>query len=395
VYCTKCKEKRKKKKDLHIVAAFQLKHNMQTARKKKAQDAHIYAALKMKNSLNTALSASKVVPAVSNERRVANIEREHTLNKSNAVRVIQARHTKRKKSLMAKISLREYKKKCAALKKCAMFSSLSDESINKFVDKLEYEKFFHGEVICSQGDKADVFYLIARGSCDVVVDGEQVATLKEDDFFGESALFSSKYGVNKAVRSATVSVSLVDENLDGMLVQQISGEQFMNLIRIGVFDAQCIKKMDAVMLERAQINSKKLGKKFSSVTMRELFAKRRISPPMSGVVAAGAKAAATSHSNLEDLRLLISKVIHERNVAVFFSKLAKEKGCNALTFQLFCKMIIASAKKGGRNVSNVDVKAAWAACEKTASESNEGVQVVQVVHQKHLLAWLHPEKNSV
>jgi CRP-like cAMP-binding protein len=55
-----------------------------------------------------------------------------------------------------------------------------------------------GETIFQSGDIGDYLYVIAKGSVNVIKDGELVATLQEGQYFGEMALLSTNR------RSATI-----------------------------------------------------------------------------------------------------------------------------------------------------------------------------------------------
>lgn len=74
-------------------------------------------------------------------------------------------------------------------------SHLSTSKMKKIVDCLEEEHFAEGDCIIKEGASGDLFYIIESGSVIVTknVDSkkeEQVAILKEGDYFGEVALQS-------------------------------------------------------------------------------------------------------------------------------------------------------------------------------------------------------------
>ena len=53
---------------------------------------------------------------------------------------------------------------------------------------MSMEKFNANDVVCKEGDPADRLYVIMEGSVEIVVQGNTVRTMKENDFFGESGL---------------------------------------------------------------------------------------------------------------------------------------------------------------------------------------------------------------
>lgn len=91
---------------------------------------------------------------------------------------------------------------CLFLSKCEAFSSLRPDMLTKVAEKMRREVFRAGDIIIRQGEVGETFYLIRRGSVDVLVDegkpGEFTKMLKEGDFFGEKALLTGE------PRSATV-----------------------------------------------------------------------------------------------------------------------------------------------------------------------------------------------
>jgi len=63
--------------------------------------------------------------------------------------------------------------------------------------KMGHERYPAGTAIIRQGDAGDKFYLIRRGSVDVVMDQGRpaertVARMSEGDFFGERALLTNE-----------------------------------------------------------------------------------------------------------------------------------------------------------------------------------------------------------
>jgi putative ABC transport system ATP-binding protein len=92
---------------------------------------------------------------------------------------------------------------CLFLSKCEVFAGLNVDALTKVAEKMSFERFTPGDVIIRQGDQGDKFYLLRRGTVDVMINDQAgqpqfVNTLKEGDFFGERALLSGQ------VRSATI-----------------------------------------------------------------------------------------------------------------------------------------------------------------------------------------------
>ena len=79
------------------------------------------------------------------------------------------------------------------LKQCEVFSRLSAGAITDIADRMKPEKHPPGSEIIHQGEQGDKFYLIRRGTVDVIVNGvEKRATMADGDFFGEAALITGR-----------------------------------------------------------------------------------------------------------------------------------------------------------------------------------------------------------
>jgi MFS family permease len=86
----------------------------------------------------------------------------------------------------------------AILHHVPMFRPLPMPAIDGMALHVEEVQFEAGQVICSQGDAADRFYLIEDGAAEVIGDGRRICTLDPGDSFGEIAL------LGESPRTATV-----------------------------------------------------------------------------------------------------------------------------------------------------------------------------------------------
>ena len=78
------------------------------------------------------------------------------------------------------------------LKNIPFFSELSDEDLQKIVEKIKMEYFPANHTIFNQGDEGGVMYVIKRGEVQVIRDDTILAVLKDNSFFGEMALVSDE-----------------------------------------------------------------------------------------------------------------------------------------------------------------------------------------------------------
>ncbi len=81
-----------------------------------------------------------------------------------------------------------------ALRRCALFAQVSDESLGACISSLRVRRYRRGETVFHQGDPGDSLYIVASGSVKIVLPspaGEEeaiIATLGKGDFFGELAI---------------------------------------------------------------------------------------------------------------------------------------------------------------------------------------------------------------
>jgi len=178
---------------------------------------------------------------------VESIEQNHNTSRTMAVKAIQRKQSARRQSVQARVVARNKEKRSDALQKCKIFSDLEAASIATIIDKMEYEAVTAGTPIVTQGDVANTFYLILSGTCDVVINDIVVASLKELQVFGESALLQD------ALRVATV-VAAVD-----VQVLRLSKQKLEALLRSGTLTSECVRKIQKVAMEREVENRKKKG----------------------------------------------------------------------------------------------------------------------------------------
>jgi hypothetical protein len=86
----------------------------------------------------------------------------------------------------------------AVLNHVPMFCPLPMPAIDGLALHVEQVRVEAGQVVCSQGDDADRFYLIEGGAAEVIGDGRLVRTMDAGDAFGEIALLADSQ------RTATV-----------------------------------------------------------------------------------------------------------------------------------------------------------------------------------------------
>ena len=174
------------------------------------------------------------------------IVQNHSSHRKMMVKSIQKRQKSRRDSVQARVQARNKAKRSNALVQCTIFSDLAATSIATIIDKMEYEVVNEGTQICIQGDVAEMFYLIMAGSCNIIMNGEIIATLNELQVFGEGALITKADG--KATRGATV-VAVNDVQL-----LCLSKKKFDTLLTSGTLTSDCVKKIETVAKQREEEN---------------------------------------------------------------------------------------------------------------------------------------------
>jgi serine/threonine protein kinase len=82
------------------------------------------------------------------------------------------------------------REKFERLRKVSFFTDFFDSELWEAIDAGEWQEFGPGQVIVHEGDIADSFYVIVKGSVQVMREGAALTMLKAGDCFGEMAYFS-------------------------------------------------------------------------------------------------------------------------------------------------------------------------------------------------------------
>jgi CRP-like cAMP-binding protein len=89
----------------------------------------------------------------------------------------------------------------AVLRKSHLLQGLSDRALEAVGELTEQVGFNRGDVIVSEGDIADAFYLITEGTAVVEQQGSRLRDLGDGDFFGEISLIDGQ------PRTATITAT--------------------------------------------------------------------------------------------------------------------------------------------------------------------------------------------
>ena len=126
---------------------------------------------------------------------------------------------------------------------------MDDASVSTIIDLMEYQVIQEtGTKICTQGEFADILYLIITGSCKVIKNGKEIAVLTEENgIFGEGALYPDQNGI--ALRGATVTSGKNDVQL-----LCLSKDKFDRLVASNTLNEDCMNKLKTIADKRAKKN---------------------------------------------------------------------------------------------------------------------------------------------
>lgn len=158
------------------------------------------------------------------------------------------------------------RQRAAALLRSAPFSQLTFEHLVRCAEAMESQHADKGDDIVRQGDPGDYFYVIERGSADVLrsTDGgapELVATLKDGATFGEEALLqggerNATVRMREASHLLRLSKSDFDLLLKSKLLAEVTAEETARRMRqeqAELVDCRTEEEWDLWRLPRARL----------------------------------------------------------------------------------------------------------------------------------------------
>ena len=119
--------------------------------------------------------------------------------------------------VLSNVLLKESLKICEFLSKCPAFAGLTPSALMIVAEKLTRASFPAGTAIIREGEAGDKFYLIQRGSVDVIQregtpEQRLLRVLHEGDFFGEMALISGERRSATVVAREEVATYVLDKD---------------------------------------------------------------------------------------------------------------------------------------------------------------------------------------
>ena len=98
------------------------------------------------------------------------------------------------------------------LKCVSLFKSCTEAKLNNLASKLKTKNFKDGEYILKEGEEGTCFYIIKKGSVDIIVGEKYIRTINENEYFGERALFFKEKRSASAKANKNCEVFYLEKN---------------------------------------------------------------------------------------------------------------------------------------------------------------------------------------
>lgn len=159
--------------------------------------------------------------------------------------------------LVEEITTKNFKKNRAFLDKVNFFKSMTSSQKDSIASALITQKFNKDQIIVSEGDQADSYYIIRKGKVDCVkVNGDIVRVLEEGDSFGETALYeNTTRGLTvKASEDNVKMLALSRDSLQSILGAQINLVINSNWSRWALEKGDFLSKLTKIQVEKILAN---------------------------------------------------------------------------------------------------------------------------------------------
>jgi CRP-like cAMP-binding protein len=250
-----------------VAAGFMLQKKMhkQKQQHEQRQEKSSSCAHSATNNMTHILPVSVVPPQLQNQpttTTVADYEREvdALMNDSDAHaegrrQNIAIRRERSHRKTLLRVAQRKKLKESKRMKSVQCFKHLDDASISAIVDAMTPQTFAPGQIIVQQGDPAESFFIIVKGTCVVkratlvdLVNGQVIGELSTFDHFGEGALLTAvnrhfmrtksegetSAGESKVkVQTRNATVIAKAESDKGVDTMMMTGEDLEKLMRGG------------------------------------------------------------------------------------------------------------------------------------------------------------------
>lgn len=101
-------------------------------------------------------------------------------------------------------------RKLNVLRGVNMFTKLPGEILFEIAQETGWQEISAGEIIFSEGDMPDGFYIVASGEVSIERNGQVLSLLKEGDFFGEIGVFEGLPRSASAIAKSEGMLLIID-----------------------------------------------------------------------------------------------------------------------------------------------------------------------------------------
>ena len=181
---------------------------------------------------------------------VATADRIHANFVSNERHLHEHNEIRRGKSMrntQARVDARSLVRQTKTLNKTTIFAQLNAINTRTVLTNMEFCRYQKDDIICSQGEEANIFYIIVSGQCSVTMqEGEnnvarEISVLSSMGMFGESCLTG-----DHNTRNATVTVTSLH-----VQILQMDNIAFKELVESGVVGQEAIQQAKKIAERRA------------------------------------------------------------------------------------------------------------------------------------------------
>ena len=102
--------------------------------------------------------------------------------------------------------------KILTLREVAIFATLPVEVLYAVANVIQWKEMYKEEVLFSEGEISDGFYVIASGQVSIQKKGKEVDLLKENNFFGEAGILSNEFRLASAIAKTDGMLLYMDNN---------------------------------------------------------------------------------------------------------------------------------------------------------------------------------------
>jgi len=171
------------------------------------------------------------------------------------------------------------------IEKVPFFKNLTPEQNESVASILIKEKFMPNDFIVHEGDNADSYYIIQKGSvCIISKEGVEVRVLNEGDTFGEAALleFNNVRQMSVKAKTEVVCLALGRETLINILGDKVQNIACRNILKWGFEKDPWLSKLTQVQKEKVFENMKNFNVKQGTVVLKKGDRCNKIMVPIDG-----------------------------------------------------------------------------------------------------------------